>query len=529
MSDDDSLAIGSVLDGRYRIDGVLGTGGMGRVYAGQHVGLGRQVAIKVLHADMNKNREAAQRFQREALASGRLEHPNIVNVSDFGTLENGAFFLVMEQLDGQSLGEHLELHGPLPWQDALGFMRGILLGLKHAHERGVVHRDIKPDNIFLANKDGELVVKILDFGIAKLYAGDAADPAATSAGLTVGTPAYLSPEQAVGGEITPRSDLYSATCLLFEMVAGQPPFDGADALAMLGAHIGRPAPRVSDVAPKVTIPPALEDIIARGLIKPQAQRIQTAEEYLALIDAMVATPPRAATPLPFPTRAPSVEELGTAATGYLESASNPSIARLSVGSAATVSVSPPVSLSARHRRLGRIALGVGAVVALVIVISTSGSSRKALTPPAAVENAQAVVSKPADKPVEKPIAKPADKPKAVDKPAARPAPPPPPPPPPVVAKPPPVEDKPIFAPPEPARDDVALEAALATLTGGKSCKARKAAIPTLVALNDPRAIEPLKKARRRMTGGLFGLGQSNSNACLKAAAEEAIVKLGGVK
>ncbi len=517
MSDDDSLAIGSVLDGRYRIDGVLGTGGMGRVYAGQHVGLGRQVAIKVLHADMNKNREAAQRFQREALASGRLEHANIVNVSDFGTLEDGAFFLVMEQLDGQSLGEHLELHGPLPWQDALGFMRGILLGLKHAHERGVVHRDIKPDNIFLANKDGELVVKILDFGIAKLYAGDAADPAATSAGLTVGTPAYLSPEQAVGGEITPRSDLYSATCLLFEMVAGQPPFDAPDALAMLGAHIGRPAPTVGEVAPRVAIPPALEDIIARGLVKPQVERIQTADEYLALLDALVAPPPRAATPLPFPTRAPSVAELGTAATGFLESAPNLSIASLNVGSAATVSLPAPPPLSPRHRKLGLIALGVGAVLTLVQVISTSRFSVDVPKPAATIDAPQAAIEKPAEKPIERPVEKPAEKPKQLDKPAARPAPPPPP----------PVEDKPIFAVPEPARDDAALEAALATLTGGKSCKARKAAIPRLVALNDPRAIEPLKKARRRMTGGLFGVGQSNSNSCLKAAAEQAVVKLGG--
>jgi serine/threonine-protein kinase len=402
-------------------------------------------------------------------------------------------------------------------------MRGILLGLKHAHDRGVVHRDIKPDNIFLANKDGELVVKILDFGIAKLYAGDAVDPAATSAGLTVGTPAYLSPEQAVGGEITPRSDLYSATCLLFEMVAGRPPFDAPDALAMLGAHIGRPAPTVGEVAPRVAIPPALEDIIARGLIKPQVERIQTAEEYLAQIDALVAPPPRAATPLPFPARAPSVQELGTAATGYLESAPNLAVVNASmgnlavVGSAATVSLpAPPPPLTARNKQLGRIAMAVGAVIALVIVIFTSRSSPDADQPKTAASESKATpADKPADKPIEKPVGKPPTKP--LDKPAARPAPPPPP----------PVEDKPIFTPLEPVRDDAALETALATLTGGKTCKARKAAIPTLVALNDPRAIEPLKKARRRMTGGLFGVGQSNSNNCLKAAAEQAVVKLGG--
>jgi eukaryotic-like serine/threonine-protein kinase len=512
VSDDDALVIGSVLDGRYRIDGVLGTGGMGRVYAAEHVGLGRPVAIKVLHADMNKNREAAQRFQREALASGRLEHPNIVNVSDFGTLESGDCFLVMEQLDGQSLGEHLELHGPLPWQDALAFMRGILLGLKHAHDRGVVHRDIKPDNIFLASKDGELVVKILDFGIAKLYAGDANDPAATSAGLTVGTPAYLSPEQAVGGEITPRSDLYSATCLLFEMVAGRPPFDGADPLALLGAHIGRPAPRVGDVAPTVAIPPALEDLIAAGLVKAQAERIQTAEDYLARLDTLVAPPPRAATPVPFASRAPSVEELGTAPTGYLAPVSK---VELPVAhGAGTVALPSSPMLSARNMKIGRITLAIGAVVALVIVLSTARSNRS----PAALETS---MTKPdAPPPKATPPAK-VTPPKATPPAKVTPTPTP------KVTPPPPAKMTTPNMTPAPTRDDAALEAALATLAGGKTCKARKAAIPTLVALGDPRAIEPLKKARRRMTGGIFGLGQSNSNSCLKTAAEDAIVALGG--
>src|SRR6187549_5359 len=207
-SPDEDLSIGSVLDGRYRIEAVLGTGGMGRVYRAEHTGIGRAVAIKVLHADLNRNREAAARFQREALASGRLDHPNIVGVSDFGVLDDGACYLVMEALEGESLGDRLDREKRLPWQEALAILRGVLSGLRHAHERGVVHRDIKPDNIFLARKDSDLVVKILDFGIAKLAASTGDDPASTRAGLTVGTPAYLSPEQAVGGAITPASDIY---------------------------------------------------------------------------------------------------------------------------------------------------------------------------------------------------------------------------------------------------------------------------------------------------------------------------------
>ena len=320
---DDQFAIGSVLDGRYRIDGVLGTGGMGRVYRAEHTKIGKSVAIKVLHADLHRNREASQRFQREAIASGRLDHPNIVGVSDFGVLDDGTCYLVMEVLEGESLGDRLARDGHLAWLEAVDVLRGVLAGLRHAHERGVVHRDIKPDNIYLATKDGESMVKILDFGIAKLYAGSADDPASTRAGLTVGTPAYLSPEQAVGGEITPASDLYSASVVMYEMLAGRAPFEDKDPLAMLGAHVGRRPPAFSVTAPGVEVPPPLEDIVQRGLIKAAAERIATATDYLAWLDTVA--PPAVphghvrmpTSPTPMLTAS---EALGLAATGSALSA-----------------------------------------------------------------------------------------------------------------------------------------------------------------------------------------------------------------
>jgi serine/threonine-protein kinase len=282
---DDLFPIGSVLDGRYRICAVLGTGGMGRVYRAEHTEAGKSVAIKVLHAELTKNREASQRFKREVVASRRLDHPNIVEVSDAGVLETGACYLVMEVLEGESLGDRLMRERRIHWVEALDILRGVLRGLRHAHDNGVVHRDIKPDNIYLTHRDGELVIKILDFGIAKLYAGTADDPASTRAGLTVGTPAYLSPEQAVGGEITPASDMYSASIVLYEMLAGQAPFEDKDPLAMLGAHVSRPPPRLADLAPGVDIPAELEAIVQHGLRKSAAERIRTATEYLARIDA----------------------------------------------------------------------------------------------------------------------------------------------------------------------------------------------------------------------------------------------------
>jgi serine/threonine-protein kinase len=312
---DEQFAIGSVLDGRYRIDAVLGTGGMGRVYRAEHTKIGKSVAIKVLHADLHRNREASQRFQREAIASGRLDHPNIVGVSDFGVLDDGACYLVMEVLEGESLGDRLARDKRIHWVEAIDILRGVLCGLRHAHERGVVHRDIKPDNVYLARKDGDPVIKILDFGIAKLYAGSTDDPASTRAGLTVGTPAYLSPEQAVGGEITPASDLYSASIVLYEMLAGRAPFEDKDPLAMLGAHVSRRPPAFADVAVGIDIPQALEDIIQRGLVKTAADRISTATDYLAMLDTF--SPPLHAMPrlATAPVVASPAELLGTAATG----------------------------------------------------------------------------------------------------------------------------------------------------------------------------------------------------------------------
>ncbi len=285
--DDDGVALGSVLDGRYRIDAVIGIGGMGRVYRGEHTGIGRAVAIKVLHADLGRNKEAAQRFQREALASGRLDHPNIVGVSDFGTIDHVGLYLVMESLEGEPLGDRLARERTIHWLEAIEIARYVLTGLRHAHDRGVVHRDVKPDNIFLARKDGEQVIKILDFGIAKLYAGSPDDPATTRAGLTVGTPAYLSPEQAVGGSITPASDLYSMSIVLYEMLTGRAPFEDKDPLAMLTAHVSREAPAMSDIAPDLNLPAGLEDVVRRGMAKMAAERTSSAIDYIAQLDAVV--------------------------------------------------------------------------------------------------------------------------------------------------------------------------------------------------------------------------------------------------
>jgi serine/threonine-protein kinase len=290
-----SVAVGTVLADRYRIDGVLGTGGMGHVYRGEHVTIRKPVAIKVLHAALGKSQEATLRFQREALASGRLDHPNIVGALDFGTLDDGRLYLVMEALEGEDLGRRLDREKRIPWAEALGIIRGVLLGLRHAHDRGVVHRDIKPDNIFLATKGGETVVKILDFGIAKLCGGETDDRQATRAGITVGTPKYLSPEQAVGGAITPAADVYSTSVVLYELLVGRVPFDSEDALTLLTAHAGGDVPAFHDLAPDLDVPERVEALVRHGLAKLIAERISSADYVEAIEDILRVAHPSSST------------------------------------------------------------------------------------------------------------------------------------------------------------------------------------------------------------------------------------------
>jgi serine/threonine protein kinase len=534
----DDISIGSVLDGRYRIDAILGSGGMGRVYRGEHMGIGKRVAIKVLHADLSRNREAAQRFQREAIASGRLDHPNIVGVSDFGIVDQGPCYLVMEVLEGESLGARLEREKRLPWRDAVTILRGVLAGLAHAHERGVVHRDIKPDNVFLSNKDGDSVVKILDFGIAKLYAGSPDDPASTRAGLTVGTPAYLSPEQAVGGEIKPQSDLYSATILLFEMITGRAPFEDKDPLAMLGAHVSRTPPTIAEVAPDLSVPQGLEALIQKGLVKAQDDRIASANEYISLLDSVSAafvptaasegiaaigyahthdalTPAPLATPPPGTIPPPgSTPPAGMPIGPRTPSPFTPQPFAPSSGAAPTVAL--PVALGTPPAQTNWLKIGAVILGAIVILSILAGLAGRGNPSPTAIEGTP-VQTEPES--TAKPEAKPASKvektvPKKDDKKDEK------------------KDDKKesAIAPPllpTLADKETQLKAALHDLETGKTCAARKAAIPKLVDLGDKDAIPALKRARYRGRGGLLGIGEHNANACLRTTAEAAIKSLGG--
>ncbi len=286
--DDQTGRVGEVIDKRYEITGVLGRGGMGSVYRAVHTKLKRPVAIKLLHPAIGRIAEMGKRFEREAFAAARLTHPNCVTVSDFGELDDGSLYLVMELLDGTSLEALLDEEERLSAPRALHIIGHVLRGLRHAHKAGIVHRDIKPANIVLVRRDGDAeFARILDFGIAKLL-GEAADEEGgeklTQAGIAFGTPYYLSPEQAFGQPVDHRADLYSLSVLLFEMVTGVLPFDAEDKLQILAMHTTADVPFLRDVAPDAQVPEEVEAIIRRGMAKKKADRFADADEYLAAVE-----------------------------------------------------------------------------------------------------------------------------------------------------------------------------------------------------------------------------------------------------
>jgi serine/threonine protein kinase len=285
------VEVGDVIDNRYRICGTLGQGGMGQVFRAEHVGIKREVALKLLHHEFRDDEATNERIVREAFATGRLDHPNCVAILDSGTLEDGATYLVMELLKGRSLGEELDLRGTLPVIEVLHIARQVLMGLVHAHGVGVVHRDLKPDNIFLVKQEGEeLIVKILDFGIAKLIGDAVAESGGadlTKAGMAIGSPTYMSPEQATGEALDGRSDLYSLSLVMFEMLTGEPPFYEEDNKVLSLQRRLREDPPVMRAPSGATMPAGVELMIRAGLTRMVADRTASAEEFLDQVNAEI--------------------------------------------------------------------------------------------------------------------------------------------------------------------------------------------------------------------------------------------------
>jgi tRNA A-37 threonylcarbamoyl transferase component Bud32 len=276
--------IGTTLVGRYEIGARIGSGGMGTVYRAKQTGLGRPVALKVLKRELVSDRETVARFHREAKAMSLLQHPNTVHVFDFGEDPSaGYLYLAMELLEGELLTQHIEGGPPIELDDAIQIAREILRSLAEAHGKGLVHRDLKPDNIYLAKVEGapRPIVKVLDFGIAKVFRQDEQklDQLETQAGTVFGTPRYMSPEQAQGKALDPRSDLYAVGVLLYQMLVGRCPFVDDDAVVVMAKHIRDPVTPPRQAAPDRPIPPSLDRIVMKALEKHADRRFASAEEF----------------------------------------------------------------------------------------------------------------------------------------------------------------------------------------------------------------------------------------------------------
>lgn len=279
---------GRVLDGRYRLDRLLGSGGSGVVYCSTDLSNNKTVAIKVLHEERQTTAHTRSRFMREGKALAKLSHPHIVEVFGFG-IANEIPFIIMEYLEGQTLENLLEPLEPLDFDLAITIIRQMLDALAFAHKAKVVHRDLKPANIFLQrSEDAKCHIKLLDFGLAKFLAPDdySIGQTLTKTGMVMGTPLYMAPEQAVGGKVDMRVDVYAAGCVLFEMVAGRPPFLKEEHHELVRAHLISPIPRITDIVEGRAKDQELEALIERATAKEPLNRYHDAGAMLRALNAL---------------------------------------------------------------------------------------------------------------------------------------------------------------------------------------------------------------------------------------------------
>jgi serine/threonine-protein kinase len=295
--------LGRVVNGKFRVDSLLGQGGMGRVYKATHLTLDRPVVLKMLHRGLTSDPSVAGRFRREAKAASRLVNPHSIQVLDFGEAEDGTLFMAMEYLPGRDLGAILAKEGALPEERIVRLGGQILEALGEAHARGIIHRDLKPENVMVEDRRNDPDhVTVLDFGIAKISDPGPGEGTLTQAGLVCGTPQYMSPEQARGLELDPRSDLYAMGIILYQMATGMLPFESDTPVGYLTKHIAEPPAPMRERYPGLAISPRLEALVGRALSKDPAGRPATADamraELLACGGTVTAAPaqPVAAAP-----------------------------------------------------------------------------------------------------------------------------------------------------------------------------------------------------------------------------------------
>lgn len=349
------LVAGTVVAGKYRVDGLIGRGGMGAVYRATNLAIGKRVALKFLYPEAALDRDAVARFQREAEAASAVESAHIVEIFDSGTTDDGRPFLVMELLRGEDLRQRLRREGRLPPRDAVRIAAQVARALRRAHAAGIVHRDLKPDNVFLCERDDDpMFVKLVDFGISKIARREATADALTRRGVVLGTAFYMAPEQAQAlPDVDGRTDLFSLGAILYEALTGEPPHHGRVYESVLIDICTKDAPPLRERAPEV--PEALARVVHRALERDRGRRYQSAEELHA---ALLAAVPGAAPPGGEVGSQPRRPE-ATSGTGALAAAAV-------TGEAAAVrSAGPP-----RPRSERRLSLAIAVVTILAAASAT---------------------------------------------------------------------------------------------------------------------------------------------------------------
>jgi serine/threonine-protein kinase len=283
---DDPL-IGKVLSDRYRIIRKIGEGGMGAVYQAQHALIEKKMALKILFQDLTRRPDLIARFLQEAKSASRIGHENVIDISDFGQSPEGLVFIAMEYLDGQDLGRTLKQTGAMDWARARPILMQIVKGLRAAHGNGIIHRDMKPENVYLIQKEGRPdFVKVLDFGIAKIVNPDeASGPALTQTGMIFGTPEYMSPEQAQGSTPDHRVDVYAVGCIMYHLLTGQPPFTADNFMGILTKHLLEAPVPPRKRRPDMDILPDVEAICLKAMEKDRDKRFADMDAFYRALGA----------------------------------------------------------------------------------------------------------------------------------------------------------------------------------------------------------------------------------------------------
>ena len=344
------LQPGMIIRNKYEILDRIGVGGMGVVYRVRHLTFNEVCAIKIVNDVIAGDANFLQRFQKEAVVTRKLRHPNAVRVDDFDYTEDGRPFIVMELVEGKNIGEILQEEGPFRVPRAVRIATQVARALGVAHKLGVVHRDIKPGNILLTtDEQGQETAKVLDFGIAKLreVAGDA-NAGMTMTGMVVGTPLYMSPEQFMGKkageEIDGRTDLYSLGVVLYQMVTAQLPFEGDTLYSLMMQHVEGTVRPPHELVPELHIPESLSRVILKSIDKAREQRFQTAEEFIAALDQVANDQ---AAKVPAPSDQFSSDQIAPIdATSLFRGSQASPVPTKTVPSVATNVMTPPLSTAA---------------------------------------------------------------------------------------------------------------------------------------------------------------------------------------